>query len=896
MGNSKSQIQNPGRRGARSAVLRRPPEKGLPRLQYDLRNSWRKLLERSPLWILLFLLIATWCLLPRRVFFVAPVEAGSIADRTYIADEAISVTNESATRALQERAREDVLPVYDFDRAIGADARRQLAQLFEAGRSALVPLEMLEGEEVGDGPPAAEQSSPPTGLPPVGGEEPVSPGADLLARLGEASTFRVTSAQVELLRSREFSTELEDRVAGVLNRVFRQGVVSAKELLLEHRVHGITVQELPSGYRKTQLDLYGYLDYPEQVAQVVELDVLSWDAVKKRHRKTFVELVMANVSPNLTLNSSATLELKNEGAESVGTVAHNIRKGEVIVRKGGKVDEVTAQAVAQMAGDRDSGRLLLTGLGIVFLLAASALLVWLMCGLEKRRDRSRERMLSECLILLMIHILGTRFAFFIASALAKSITSEPYGSIESYTFAAPMATLALLAVLLYGRNTALVLSLVFSLLAGHIVTGLDMWVATVYSLAGSLAAVFVLDHQQFKQRSAMTRAGVVVGLVNVSALLALKALSGEVAGGLPQLGFDLVCGFTGGLLAAAVASFSVPILEGLFQITTSIKLIELGNPNLPILRRLAFEAPGTFQHSLAVANLAKSGCEAIDADSVLIHTGALYHDIGKIFRPRYFIENQIPGQNPHDKIQPSMSALILINHVKEGLELAYKLNLPQPIMDAIEQHHGTRLIKFFYNRAKERCDPCTKEVREEEFRYPGTKPQSKEMGVLMLADAVEAASRTLVNPGRQQIRTLLQTLIDDCLHDGQLDETDLTLSDLRKVEEAFLRVLTNIYHRRVDYPGFDFKRAPRGEERNRKRNSGPSGEMSALTSSGKISAATAAAATAAAASEAAAVAAESGTGEPDETKSAAKQAAEVESAASSSTSATETSERVRKIS
>ncbi|MEM7584442.1 MAG: HDIG domain-containing metalloprotein [Acidobacteriota bacterium] len=834
MGQTKSQTQNPGRRAARSAVLRRPPEKGLPRLQHNLRSSWRELLEKSPLWILLFVLIATWCLLPRRVFFVEPVEPGSIATRTYIADEAISVTNESATRRLQERAREEVLPVYDFDRAIGADARRQLAQLFEAGRLVLAPPEVEDEGDAAEEAPNAD-SPPVAELPLVEGEELelASPGADLLARLNEVSTFKVTEPQAELLRSLEFSVELEERIAGVLSRVFRQGVVSAKELLLANRVRGITVQELPSGLRKTQSDLYGYLDYPEQVAQVVELDVLSWDAVRKRQREMFIDLVMANVSPNLTLNSSATLELRNEGADSVGTVAHNINQGEVIVRKGEKVDEVTAQAIAQMAGNRDSGRLLLTGLGIIFLLAASALLVWLVCGQEKRRDRSRERMLSECLILLMIHILGTRFAFFIASALAKSITTEPYASVESYIFAIPMASLAVLAVLLYGRNTALVLSLVYSLLVGHIVAGLDMWVAMVYSVAGSLAAVFALDHHQFKQRSAMTRAGVIVGSVNVAALLALEALSGEVAGGLPQLGFDLLCGFMGGLLAAAVASFSVPILEGLFQITTSIKLIELGNPNLPILRRLAFEAPGTFQHSLAVANLAKSGCDAIDADSVLIHTGALYHDIGKIFRPRYFIENQIPGQNPHDKIQPSMSALILINHVKEGLELAYKLNLPQPIMDAIEQHHGTRLIKFFYNKAKERCDPCTKEVREEEFRYPGTKPQSKEMGVLMLADAVEAASRTLVNPGRQQIRTLLRTLIEDCLHDGQLDETDLTLSDLRRVEEAFLRVLTNIYHRRIDYPGFDFKR---GEERSRKRGAGKSGEMLGLLSeSGKIS-------------------------------------------------------------
>ncbi|MCP3961720.1 MAG: HDIG domain-containing protein [bacterium] len=825
MGQSRSQTQSTGRRGTRHAVMRRPPEGRLPRMQHSLRRWWRNLLEQSPLWIVLFVLISTWCLLPDRIFFEERVEPGTIAARTYIADQDLSVPNEEATRELQEQAREKVLPVYDFDRSIEADRRRQLAVLFETGRLALAPPpESSEDSPEADGRPAVGPE--PAASPALGAEdEDGSPGADLFARLGEASTFKIDESQVELLAAKEFSPEIEDRLTSILSRVLHQGVVSDKDLLLENRVLGITVQELPSGFRKSQLDLYDYLDYPEQVRRVVELDLLSWSGVRKKERAVFAEVVLANVAPNLTFNSSATLDLKNGAAAGVGTVSRTFRQGEVIARKGAKIDAGTARAIEQMAGTRDFRRLLLTGLGTFLMAAATTLLVWLMCGQGERRDRSRERMVSESLILLVLHLLGARLAYFIAEAIGNAIQREPFSSIESYVFAIPLASLALLAVLLYGRDAALVLSLVFALLVGHIVGTDAIWMMMVYALASSLAAVFALDHRQFKQRSAMTRAGAVVGLVNVAALLTLKAMSGEVTGGLQQLGFDLVCGFLGGLLAAAVASFAVPIFEGLFQITTSIKLIELANPNLPILRRLAFEAPGTFQHSLAVANLAKSGCEAIDGDSVLVNTGALYHDIGKIFRPRYFIENQQPGQNPHDKIQPSMSALILINHVKEGLELAYKLNLPQPILDAIEQHHGTRLIKFFYNRAQERCDPCTEAIREEEFRYPGPKPQSKEMGILMLADAVEAASRTLVNPGRQQLRNLLQALFDDCLQDGQLDHTDLTLGDLHKVEEAFLRVLTNIYHRRVDYPGFDFNRPATGEDRPRKRRPAKTGEL-----------------------------------------------------------------------
>ncbi len=221
-----------------------------------------------------------------------------------------------------------------------------------------------------------------------------------------------------------------------------------------------------------------------------------------------------------------------------------------------------------------------------------------------------------------------------------------------------------------------------------------------------------------------------------------------------------------------------------------------------------------------VASLAKEGCEAIGADPVLAYTGSLYHDIGKVFRAEYFIENQRAGENRHDKLLPSMSALILINHVKEGLELARQHHLPRVILDAIEQHHGTRLIRFFYNRALDQRAAGAAEVREEKYRYPGPRPQNKVMGVLMLADGVEAASRTLIDATPAKIRALIRTIFDDCLADGQLDQTDLTLSDLKAVAEAFLRVLATIFHQRVDYPGFDFNDLKPGAKRERRPPSG----------------------------------------------------------------------------
>jgi putative nucleotidyltransferase with HDIG domain len=310
----------------------------------------------------------------------------------------------------------------------------------------------------------------------------------------------------------------------------------------------------------------------------------------------------------------------------------------------------------------------------------------------------------------------------------------------------------------------------------------------------------------------MVRVGLAVGGINLMMVLILTAFDAAPRG-LMQVGFDLVCALAGGLLVTAAASFSLPILEWALGITTDIKLVELSNTNLPLLRRLAFEAPGTFQHSLMVANLAKEGCEAIGADPVLAYTAGLYHDAGKVLRPDYFVENQRPGHNRHDKLLPSMSALILINHVKDGLELARQHNLPRVIEDAIQQHHGTRLIKFFYSKAQEQKDLDATDVTEEKYRYPGPEPQSKVMGVLMIADAVEAASRTLIEPTPVKIRGLIRAIMDDCLQDGQLDHTDLTLADLRTVAESFQRVLANIFHQRIDYPGFDFNAAPKREKK-----------------------------------------------------------------------------------
>ncbi|WP_286904108.1 HD family phosphohydrolase [Clostridium sp. UBA1652] len=258
-------------------------------------------------------------------------------------------------------------------------------------------------------------------------------------------------------------------------------------------------------------------------------------------------------------------------------------------------------------------------------------------------------------------------------------------------------------------------------------------------------------------------------------------------------------GGVGILLSGILAIGFLPVFETTFDIVTTVKLLELSNPNSPLLKKLLMEAPGTYHHSVLVSNLAELAAEEIGGNSVLARIGSFYHDIGKTKRPYFFKENQIGKDNPHDKITPNLSTLIITSHVKDGLEMAKEYNLPKVIRDIIAQHHGTTLVKYFYYKMKNSPEGG-EEVKEADFRYPGPIPESKEAGIIMLADSVEAAVRSISEPTKGKIEEMVNNIIKDKLHSGQLDNCDLTLKDLTKIRQCFLKVLSGIYHERIEYP------------------------------------------------------------------------------------------------
>ncbi|MDZ7331862.1 MAG: HDIG domain-containing protein [candidate division KSB1 bacterium] len=253
------------------------------------------------------------------------------------------------------------------------------------------------------------------------------------------------------------------------------------------------------------------------------------------------------------------------------------------------------------------------------------------------------------------------------------------------------------------------------------------------------------------------------------------------------------------------------LFEYFFDIATDMKLLELLDLNNPLLKKLAMEAPGTYHHSLMVGNLAEVAADAIGANALLARVGAYYHDVGKIEKREYFIENQMRSKNPHEKLSPTMSCLILVNHVKKGLEIAKKYRLPQQIRDFIAEHHGTNIIKYFYQKALERNNGT--EIEESTFRYPGPRPRTKETGIVMLADAVEAASRTLKDPSPSRIRTMVSAIVQERFNDSQLDDSPLTLKDLTKIKESFATVLLGTFHARIEYPDQDEKFKPKKQKK-----------------------------------------------------------------------------------
>ncbi len=483
-------------------------------------------------------------------------------------------------------------------------------------------------------------------------------------------------------------------------------------------------------------------------------------------------LAQALVKPNFVLNVRETDKRKQAALASTEPVRETVKKGQVLVRRGDIVTAEQIYAMEELGLHRGHiSEVRIFGLAI-FVLVVMGLVIGYLYKFSPEVYGNDLHMVLLGLIILLTLVLGK----------AAHIYSD---------FIAPIAAGALLTAILIDTRLGIFISIALSVMFGVIVEN-DLRAVAV-ALIGSLTGVYSVS--KFSHGYSLTRTGLWIAAMNfitVGSTGFLEQINGT------QIMLQGIHGAVSGIASAVITIGFLPYLESTFNITTPVKLMELANPSNPLLQRLLLDAPGTYHHSLLVGNLAETAAGHVGADPVTVRVGAYYHDIGKIKRPYFFIENQTDSENPHDKIAPSLSTLIVTSHIKDGLDLCRDYKLPQPIVDIVQQHHGTTLVSYFYRRATENeHGEC---IIEADFRYEGPRPQSKEAALVMLADACEAAVRSLSRPNVNRIESTVRKVIRERLHDGQLDDCNLTLKDLNIIGDVFTRVLSSMFHSRIEYP------------------------------------------------------------------------------------------------
>lgn len=533
--------------------------------------------------------------------------------------------------------------------------------------------------------------------------------------------------------------------------------------------------------------------------QELELEILNLPNWSQEQKSTLVAAILPLIRPNVVLDQTATATSREAEANKIPPVTVSLKRNQVIAREG---DTVTPAMLAQLSAMKTTGHAGRPWHNLLGLLMIVFAVYWVVWKFTEQRSTASALSLSKTRAFalvgsaIVVEIALMRIGFTLSDSVANGMKTAPFNDPTLWNFAIPFAAASLLVVLLVDTQLAFLTGIITALFAGMLApTGIQQ---SLYAMISCAAAVYGIG--RYRERQSVTLAGLFVGVVNAAMALALIAYS-EQSFTPKTILLATGCGLVGGLLTAIFAAGGLPVNESLFGILTDVKLLELSNADLPVLGQLALRAPGTNQHSHAVGQLAEDACRAVNANPLLARIGALYHDIGKVAAPEYFVENQ-QGENPHDHMRPSQSARIITSHVTYGIKLAKEINLPKKIADFIPQHHGTRTLHFFLRKAQSQAKPG-EVINEKDFRYPGPKPQFKEAAIMMLADSCEAAARSLARPDPENIRLIVVKIVDAVISDGQLDECDLTLQEITTIREAMISALTAIYHARIDYPDFN---------------------------------------------------------------------------------------------
>lgn len=691
--------------------------------------------------------------------------AGEIATQDVAADQNLQIEDVEATNRKREQVAEAQPPVFDVSPLPYEALAKNVEDIVAAVRAAA-------GEDL----------------------------EKLRWQIAESLNTEIGGDIIEAWRQDEFKALLQQDVLPWLRQNFEPGVVATSAVFTPYK-NGILLRDLPSMMETLRVDTRDIKDLKQIKDDLEHMLKVSMNK-PFRLRKAVYALVYPLLAPNMTFNQETTQTRKREITRAVEPLYYIIKKGEIIVRQGERVGPVQQLKLQALYSHRKASYNLMRGLG-VFGMCLMFLAV-LYVSLERagiRRLRSTDWV-----------FLGVILLFFGMLAKVADVVTLPGGGgmpeatrAIYFAYSLPMAGAAGILALFFSKRLCIFVSLILAFLAANMVYG-GIGVFCYY-FVGSMIYIYLMKRSE-------TRAQVLKGVMPLLASLCVMWVSVN----LMELSDPAILGT--GLAFVALSAFLsllavvgiAPIMELIFGYTSRFRLMELLNLEQPLLQELMVKAPGTYHHSLIVSNMVEAGARVIGANPLLAKVAALYHDIGKLKNPHYFIENISCKENRHNKLAPSMSALILISHVKKGVELAREHRLGPVICDLIGQHHGTTLIAYFHHKAKELAEAKGDDpIHEEDYRYPGPKPQTKEAGLILLADAIEASSRTLVDPTPSRIKGHIQNIVRKIYTEGELDESQLTLKDLTLLSETFHRILTGIFHQRIEYPSANREEAKTGK-------------------------------------------------------------------------------------
>lgn len=607
----------------------------------------------------------------------------------------------------------------------------------------------------------------------------------------------ISDRHFEWLTENKFSARFENVISRALLKWSSKKIIDGQAVTFAPGEGAVLVRVLEKGRPVEEFVLT--MDEVRDVKRVSEFDfvgVRGAEDLSPRDQRNLLEIARHFLVPNLNYNQQESDLRKQKAREGVLPVELSVKKNQTLLTAGTVVQPIHVSLVAEinrLKSNRRTDFVSITGA----LLLLTFLLVFFsyLRRVAKRKLEIEFKDLVTMGLILMSNVLLAKAFLFISDA----AFSMRYPNIPPtfYLYLVPAAAGSMLVGLLISTGELVWLFTIFQAICLSLMVDFNYGYLLLTAISGIAAARGV---HSCKKRNDIYWAGLRTGAVSAAVILFLTTMNPAADGLWNQLLWNVTGGFLGGFLSSMVAMMAVPLLESVFNYTTDVKLLELASLNHDLMRQMIVKAPGTYHHSLIVGSMCEAAAEEIGANALLAKVMAYYHDIGKIEHAQYFIENQRPGNNPHDHISPNMSKTVLVAHVKDGAELGYMHHLGKPIIDGILQHHGTTLISYFYNKALEKTDDEIDHVDESDFRYPGPKPQFKEAALVMLADSIEAAARSLDEPTVGRLTNLVKNIIQSKFLDGQLEECNLTLRDLSTIEEAYKRIILSVYHQRIEYP------------------------------------------------------------------------------------------------